>query len=557
MKKKLPVGIDDFKDIQENGYYFVDKSMLIHELLVYGNKVTLLPRPRRFGKTLNMSMIRYFFDIQNSVENRKLFEGLRIEKTSSMEHQGKYPVIYMSFKDIKSNSWEECSTRVMESIRGLYAQYSFILKKLSSTQQNLFNRIVKEESNIFDFATSFFNLSQMLETYYGEKVIILIDEYDSPLTTAFDRGYYDDAINFFRTLLSSSLKSNISLKFGVVTGILRIAKESIFSGLNNLAVSTILDNSYEYFGLTEPEVETLLKYYGLEYEMDDVKRWYNGYRFGKERVYNPWSIINFANNQDLKAYWVNTSDNLLIRNLLKKDEIRVREDLEKLFRGDSIDEIITENIIFEDINDIDTLWSLMLFSGYLTFENMKISEITGVRSYALRIPNMEVKTFFRNSFIKDYTHGNTSSFFSMMEDLYLGEMEKFTKKFKEIYVGVVSYHDRTNNEKYYHHFMLGLLLTLGDKYIITSNRESGEGRYDIALEPKDMKNYGLIFEFKVSEEPEKLEEQAQKALHQIEAKGYPRDLEHRGVRKIIEIGMAFSGKRVAIKSKKIDSIEID
>ncbi|MGL6130806.1 MAG: AAA family ATPase, partial [Fusobacteriaceae bacterium] len=427
-----------------------------------------------------------------------------------IEFQGKYPVIYISLKDIKVNNWEKCFEKIKDLIVELYRKKYFVRDALEKYELEEFDNIIAGRISVAELENSLLKLSQILEKYYGKKVVILIDEYDTPLVTAHSENYYNEAIFFFRNFLSSALKGNPHLEFSVLTGILRLAKESIFSGLNNLTVSTILDNDFNYFGLTESEVGDLLKYYELEYEIEEVKKWYNGYKFGKKLVYNPWSLINFASKNELNPYWINTSDNSLIKQLLTKNDKKVFQELELIFKGELIWETISENIIFDNLNNINTIWSLMLFSGYLTYEDIKISTITGIKSYSLKIPNAEIKSFFRQSFIETYTKGDVHFYGTMMEDLFLGNVNSFINKFTRMYLSAVSYHDAGDNEKYYHHFMLGLLLTLGDKYIVTSNRESGYGRYDIALEPKDKNN----------------------------------SMQNNGVSKIIKIGMAFSGKDV-------------
>ena len=547
VKKKLPVGIDNFKEIIENNYYFVDKSMMIDELLNKKSKVTLLPRPRRFGKTLNMSMLNYFFNIEDKEANRNLFNGLDISNTDKMMYQGEYPVIYISLKDIKVSNWVECFEEIKKLLKDIFNTKRYIREKLDESEKIDFDRI-EFLNETGDFVGALKNLSKYLFKFYGKKVIILIDEYDTPLVTAHSQGYYDEAIFFFRNFLSAALKGNPYLEFSVLTGILRVAKESIFSELNNLSVSTILDSDFNYFGLTTEEVEEALKYYGLDYELEGVKRWYNGYTFGGKLVYNPWSLINFINKNVLGAYWINTSDNALIKQLLDKNDKKVFEELEMIFKGEVIWETISENIIFDDLNNTNTIWSLMLFSGYLTYEKMRISPITELKSYSLKIPNVEIKSFFRQSFIESYTKGDVHFYGTMIEDLFLGELNSFVNKFKRMYLSAVSYHDAGDSEKYYHHFMLGLLLTLGDKYIITSNRESGYGRYDIALEPKDKKNFGLIFEFKIGDK-NSIGEKAKEALAQIDEKKYDISMKNNGVSKVIKIGMAFSGKDVAIESE--------
>ncbi|WP_293722294.1 AAA family ATPase [uncultured Cetobacterium sp.] len=547
VKKKLPVGIDNFKEIIENNYYFADKSMLINEVLDKKSKVILLPRPRRFGKTLNMSMLNYFFNIEDRELNKNLFNDLNILNTDKMTYQGEYPVIYISLKDIKVSNWIECFEEIKKLLKDIFNTKRYIREKLDESEKIDFDKI-EFLNETGDFMGALKNLSKYLFKFYGRKTIILIDEYDTPLVTAHSQGYYDEAIFFFRNFLSAALKGNPYLEFAVLTGILRIAKESIFSGLNNITVSTILDNNFNYFGLTEIEVEEALKYYELDYELEEIKKWYNGYKFGDKLVYNPWSIINCINNKELNPYWINTSDNALIKQLLAKNDKKVFEELELIFKGESIWETISENIIFDDLNNTNTVWSLMLFSGYLTYEKMRISPITGLKSYSLKIPNQEIKSFFRQSFIETYTKGDVHFYGTMMEDLFLGNLNSFINKFKKMYMSAVSYHDTGDSEKYYHHFMLGVLLTLGDKYIITSNRESGYGRYDIALEPKDKGNYGLIFEFKIGDK-NSIEDKAREALAQINEKKYDISMKNNGVSKVIKIGMAFSGKDVAIESE--------
>ncbi|MGL6024829.1 MAG: AAA family ATPase, partial [Cetobacterium sp.] len=477
------------------------------------------------------SMLNYFFNIEEKEINKELFNGLYISKTDKMKYSGEYPVIYISLKDVKVSNWELCLEKISALIKKEYRKYGLVLEDGRGALEN-----------------SLLNLSEHLYEKYRKKVIILIDEYDTPLVTAHSQGYYNEAIFFFRNFLSAALKGNPYLEFSVLTGILRIAKESIFSGLNNLTVSTILDNKYEHFGLSENEVEEALKYYELDYELEEVKKWYNGYKFGNKLVYNPWSIINSINDRELNPYWVNTSDNALIKQLLAKNDSKVFEELELIFKGEVIWETISENIVFDDLNNINSIWSLMLFSGYLTYEQMRVSPITGLKSYSLKIPNTEIKSFFRQSFIETYTKGDVHFYGLMMEDLFLGNLNSFINKFKKMYMSAVSYHDTGDSEKYYHHFMLGVLLTLGDKYIITSNRESGYGRYDIALEPKDKNNFGLIFEFKIGDK-NSIHEKAKEALTQINEKKYDISMRNNGVSKVIKIGMAFSGKDVAIESE--------
>lgn len=545
-KKSLPVSTDDFKEIIEKDYYFVDKSLLIEEILETKSKVTLLPRPRRFGKSLNMSMLRYFFNIENADENKKLFNGLKIEKTEYIEYQGKYPVIYMSFKDIKNETWEMCLEKMTMLLSNIFLDKDYLKDSLKDSERKIFDRIINREATKIELEESLSTISKYLYRYYGKKAVILIDEYDTPLTNAYTKGHYEKAIEFFRNFLSAGFKSNENLEFGVMTGIMRIAKESIFSGLNNPKVSTILDKGYQHFGLTETEVEEIVKYYQLDYEMEDVKRWYNGYKFGNTQMYNPWSIINFISNDELKAYWINSSTNDLIKEILIQRDMDMFLDLEKLFKGESVEKYLSEEIVFSNLKSLSNIWSLMFFSGYLTYDKKNISEFTGDVSYNLVIPNEEVKSFFRKTFIEEYSDGEPDVYLNMMIDLYRGKVDDFGAKFKVLYKNVMSYHDSGKDEKCYHHFMLGLVLVLNGKYRINSNRESGYGRYDIAMFPREKGHHGIIFEFKVANKDEKLKEKSLEALEQIKNKQYETDMRAEGIEKVIKIGVAFCGKDLEI-----------
>ena len=315
-KKAIPIGIENFEDIIKDNYYYVDKSMLIEDILVNRAAVTLFTRPRRFGKTLNISMIKYFFDVRNKDENRKLFEGLKIFGSEYMKEQGKYPVIFVSLKDLRADTWEDTFENLKSFISDLYAEFEDMREIMNKRDKIKFDKIFYEEEK-GDYETSLKLLSNYIYKYYGKKAIILIDEYDAPIINAFDKGYYNEAINFFQVFYSSALKTNDSLKYGILTGITRIIKEGIFSGLNNLKVDTILNKKYsEYFGLLESEVIKMLDYFEMKYKIEEVKEWYNGYIFGDKRVYNPWSIINYVDNGEIKAYWANVSENTLLENML-------------------------------------------------------------------------------------------------------------------------------------------------------------------------------------------------------------------------------------------------
>ena len=405
-KKAVPVGIEDFERIINEDYYYVDKTMLIEELLINRAPVTLFTRPRRFGKTLNMSMIKSFFDIKNKEENKKLFENLKISNSEYMSEQGKYPVIFISLKDLKGNSWEENFILIKKYIKNIYMEFYNLKDKLNPIFKNDFEKIVMEKEDA-DWLYALKNLSNYLYEYYGEKAIILIDEYDAPIINAFDKGYYNEAINFFQTFYSSALKTNNSLKYGILTGITRIIKEGIFSGLNNLKVDTILNKKYsEYFGLLESEVIEMLDYFGMKYKIEEVKEWYNGYIFGESEVYNPWSIVNYIDNREIKAYWANISGNTLLENMLNHAGESVYEDLKRFTDGESIKKYISDGTTIKSLlsND-DEIWQLLLYSGYLT-KDRKQKEIDVTTEYTdvynLRIPNKEIRKYFGNMFLNRF-----------------------------------------------------------------------------------------------------------------------------------------------------------
>lgn len=393
--KNLPIGRTDFKEIVQGDYFYTDKTMLIHDLLKDAAKVTLFTRPRRFGKTINMSMIQHFFDIREAEENRGLFTGLNIGKTEYMKEQGKYPVIFINFKEIQERTFEKCIDKMKNLLAELFAKNKFLLDSLDKQEEMIFEKIWLGTGSEADFSMCLKTLAKYLEKYYNQKVIILIDEYDTPLVSAYTNGYYKEAMNFFKTLYLSAMKDNEYLQFGVMTGILRIAKEGIFSGLNNLLVRTIMDDDYsQYFGFTESETAAAVEAYGLKEMMPEVAKWYNGYTFGERRVYNPWSIINFLKEKKLYAFWVNTSSNDLINNVLEKAGEDILADLQTLFNMETIDKYIDRAANFEDLRNTQEIWHLMLFSGYLTTTGIHEDEI-----YQLRIPNNEVHTFFKKSFI--------------------------------------------------------------------------------------------------------------------------------------------------------------
>ena len=552
-KKAIPIGIENFEDIIKDNYYYVDKSMLIEDILVNRAAVTLFTRPRRFGKTLNMSMIKYFFDVRNKDENRKLFEGLKIFGSEYMREQGKYPVIFVSLKDLRADTWEDTFENLKSFISDLYAEFEDMREIMNKRDKIKFDKIFYEEEK-GDYETSLKLLSNYIYKYYGKKVIILIDEYDAPIINAFDKGYYNEAINFFQVFYSSALKTNDSLKYGILTGITRIIKEGIFSGLNNLYVNTILSKNYsEYFGLLENEVIEMLDYFQMKYKTKEVKDWYNGYRFGDKEIYNPWSIINYIKEKELKAYWANVSGNTLLENMLDQAGEDVYTDLKRFTDGESIKKYISDGTTIKSLlSNNDEIWQLFLYSGYLTKakEQIEIDEtLEYTNIYNLKIPNKEIRKYFGNMFLNRFfgTELKTSILIKALEN---GDIKKFEKTLGEIMVNMLSHFDLDSEmEKIYQVFMIGLVGFLMGKYEIISNNESGYGRYDLAMIPIKSNEKAYLMEFKISKTEKGMTSKAEEALKQIDEKKYDTRLKARGIKNILKIGIAFYGKKVKVFSK--------
>ena len=549
--KAVPVGIEDFERIINEDYYYVDKTMLIEELLINRSPVTLFTRPRRFGKTLNMSMIRYFFDVKNKEENRKLFENLKIYNSEYMSEQGKYPVIFISLKDLKGDTWEKCFENLKKTMYKIFNKYEFVREKLNIFEKRQFDKIWEMRDSKQSFKTSLLDLSNYLNKYYGEKVIILIDEYDAPIINAFDKGYYNEAMTFFQTFYSSALKTNNSLKYGVLT---RIIKEGMFSGLNNLYVNTILSKDYsEYFGLLESEVIEMLEYFDMKYKIEEVREWYNGYIFGESKVYNPWSIVNYVRKKEIKAYWANVSGNTFLENMIDYAGESVYEDLKRFTDGESIEKYILDGTTIKSLlNNDDEIWQLLLYSGYLTKDEKQkeidvTSEYTDV--YNLRIPNKEIPKYFGNMFLNRF-FGTEVKINILIKALENGDIKKFEKTLGEIMINMLSHFDLDKEmEKIYQVFMIGLVGFLMGKYEIISNDESGYGRYDLAIIPIKSNEKAYLMEFKISKTKKGMEERAQKALKQIDEKKYDTKLKARGIKNILKIGVAFYGKEVKVVFK--------
>ena len=543
--KRLAIGVSDFKKIIEGDFYYFDKTKFIEEIINDGSEVKLFARPRRFGKTLNMSMLKYFFDIKNREENKEIFKDLYIEKTEAFKEQGQYPVIFLSLKDLKALTWEQMEKAIKSAISRLFSEYKYLLNDLDKFDTLTFENILLKNTELEDLKEALKFLTRILYEKYNKKVVVLIDEYDSPLVSAYINGYYEKAKDFFKTFYSSVLKDNSYLQMGVLTGIIRVIKAGIFSDLNNLRTYTILSDVYtDSYGLTEEEVEKSLKYYGIEQEISNVKDWYDGYKFGDSEVYNPWSILNFLRFKELRAYWVDTSGNDLIKDVLKKITKNTIEALERLFNGEGLKQNISGTSDLSKLLSEDELWELMLFSGYLTVEE-KIDQ----KNYVLRLPNKEIKELFRDTFLEKY-FGRGSKLLYLMEALTENRIDEYEERLQEILLTSVSYNDtKKGNEAFYHGLIMGMGLYLEGEYITKSNIESGLGRYDFVIEPKNKTKRAFIMEFKSTDNIEKLEEVSKEALEQIENKKYDVSLKQNGIKDITYMGIAFYGKQIKIEYK--------
>ena len=556
MKKTIQVGTSDFKKIIQDNHYFVDKSLIIKEFVENGADVILTPRPRRFGKTLNMSMIKHFFDIENKEENKNLFKGLKIENEKEiMKMQGRYPVIFLSFKDQKHFNFNNLEESISILISHLFRDYEYLLdsEKLSELDKKELMRYMAKEASVIEYSGGLSVLMKFMYKHYNEKIIVLIDEYDVPLQEAFIRGYYEEALVLVRNILTAALKDNVYLEKALVTGILRVAKESIFSGLNNLEVNTILGlNFNDKFGFEEEEVKDLLQYYDLECKMDEVKNWYNGYMFGGKVIYNPWSVLNYIKNneQGFMPYWINSSGNELIKRLLSRGTKETKECLEELIKGNAITKIVDDHIVMKDVDeDEENIWSFLTMSGYL--KPIKQELIRGKIKCDLKIPNEEVHIFYENLIEKWFKESLTSqNYNTMLKALITKDIETFDEIFTEFIMRNMSYFDVSGKEpeKVYHAFVLGMIVSLNNEYEVKSNKESGYGRYDVMLIPRDASNLGIIIEFKRIKETNSktIKTGIEEALKQIEENKYEAELIDRGVGDILKLAIVFKGKKVKI-----------
>ena len=558
IRKKLPIGLSDFKELIKDDYYYVDKSLFIKEIIDNGAVSILLPRPRRFGKTLNLSMLRYFYE--KSVEDTSpLFQHLNIwqQGEAYTRKQGLHPVIFLTFKDVKCDNWEECEKHLKRVISEEYRRHKYVLSmgEFDSAELEEFETILHLTADKTAYEYSIKKLSAWLHQYHGQKTVILIDEYDTPIQGGYSNGYYSQVIGFMRNLLSGALKDNSHLEKGVLTGILRVAKESIFSGLNNLEVCSLLGSKFSHsFGLLEHEVERMLLDYGTQLDIDEVKSWYNGYVFGDTVIYNPWSILHVTDKwqEGMQPYWVNTSSNDLIRQIISRSGASVKQDLETLLLGGSIEKAVDDNVVFGEIeNSPNSIWSFLLMSGYLKIVSKERRE---KKLYGqLQIPNLEVEYLFEEIVLGWFNQSiHNDNYQMMLNGLVNGDLETFEAIFRDFVMKSFSYFDtaQEQSEKVYHAFVLGLLLGLSDAYEVKSNRESGYGRYDVMLIPKDPTKLGIVIEFKKAGalKKESLEEAAVDALAQIEQMKYTQELADRGITNVIQLGIAFQGKALCMKA---------
>ena len=550
----IGIGTSDFKKLRIKDYYYIDKTMYIKDILDNKSEIVLVTRPRRFGKTLNMSMLKYYFDCTKK-DSKELFQGLKIleQEEKYTSKLGYYPVIYVTLKDAGLMNYNLMMMQLKTIMMEVYYEHRYVLEKeeMSEGERKIFNRMLSAEANDIDIMNSLKILSKILYQYYNKPVILLIDEYDVPLQNAYIQGYYEEAVSFYRTFYGATFKDNPYLEKTVITGVSRIAKESIFSGANNFDVYTVLDDEFsDDFGITEEEMEKAIQDFGIEEDRKEIKKWYDGYRIGNtEGIYNPWSILNYLKNKQLKQYWVNTSSNDLIK-LVLKNSSTIKEKMERLLKDEEIEVPINlETIIVGIENNEDNIWGLMLGTGYL-----KVTEVVNLAEhiYKVKLPNYEIKLLFQqiiNDWFRNKVMGNDLK--SILKDLVTLNLDEFERKFRVLVKEMFSYMDVGENtaENFYHAFVLGMLVGLKDTYYVNSNRESGYGRYDIMLEPKDKNGNSFIMEFKVLDDMEEktIEDTIKNAKKQIEEKEYEINLREKGYKNITKMVYAFKGKEVKME----------
>jgi hypothetical protein len=559
----LPVGISNFRELiaytdpKGRGYLYVDKTNFIKDLIYDLTKVIVFTRPRRFGKTLNLSMLQHFYAAEvNGQSTRELFDNLQIaQHADCMAEQGQHPVVFITFKDTKYKTFDLSISHIKKQVINTYSEYKFLLvnDRLDDSEKDQFNKFLRGNVDRIDLDDSIKTLTKLIEKATDKKPIILIDEYDTPIQEAYLHGYYEELISFMKNLFSSALKDNQHFKRAILTGILRISKESLFSSLNNVKVCSILEEQYaEYFGFTEQETNELIKKSSLPSDAAKAKEWYNGYNFAGTVIYNPWSIIEFLSRKGkLAPYWINTSGNYLVKKLLLNADVKVKDKISQLISGNTISEVIDEYVVFDDLNySRSAIWGLFVLSGYLKVLDTELTEFGNMCKLA--IPNREVEFLYKQIF-REWLFGSRGIIWyqELLANLTSGQIEEFEQQLQDAILEIASYHDTSRNkqETFYHGLMLGILSGLKDNYQVKSNRESGKGRYDLIIIPNNRDNLAVVMEFKAVDDESKLQSSAEEALEQINKSKYITEIKSLGITQICTMGIGFSGKDIKVLSK--------
>ena len=555
--KSLPIGISDYIRAQSE-YYYVDKTLLIKEFLNQKPLVSLFTRPRRFGKTLNMDMLRVFFEISEE-DTSKHFKDKAIWRCGEeyRKHQGQYPVIFLTFKDVKFDSWKATLERIRGLLQEEFGRHQELATsdKLAEYEKTYFAKILTGDASEVDLTASLEKLSQMLAKHYGKAPIIIIDEYDTPIQEGYSKDFYDEIIGFMRNFFSGAFKDNKNLTYGFLTGILRIAQESIFSGLNNLTVNSVMDEEYDrFFGFTASEVRDMLEYYGVLDKESELKDWYDGYLFGSTEIYNPWSVINYISKGCIpQAYWVNTGKNEILEDVLKVATDDITERLYSLLQGERVIARIDQNVVYRSLSeDPANIYSLLLVAGYLKTPKKEL-QADGSYLCEVSIPNREIAAVYKNEILSHLLQIGVitrTTANKIAESLYANDYKKLQKAIAEYMDKSINFYD-AGAEGFYHGLVLGLIALTDNQYKIKSNRESGDGRYDISLFPREDKYPGIIMELKWKKNLsiDELSGLADEALAQIDEKRYDAEMKEDGIQDVLKFGIAFSGKKVSIKTK--------
>ena len=555
--KSLPIGISDYVRAQSE-YYYVDKTLLIKEFLDQKPLVSLFTRPRRFGKTLNMDMLRVFFEISDE-DTSKYFADKAIWKCGEeyQSHQGKYPVIFLTFKDVKFDTWESTIDKIRGLLQEEYGRHQELLSsdKLSQYEKEYFAKILDASANEVELTSALERLSKMLATHYEKAPIIIIDEYDTPIQEGYSKDFYDEIISFMRNFFSGAFKDNKNLSYGFLTGILRIAQESIFSGLNNLTVNSVMDEEYDsFFGFTSNEVKEMLEYYAMTEKESELKEWYDGYLFGNEEIYNPWSVINYISRGGIpQAYWVNTGNNEILEDVMRVATDDITERLYALLQGDRVVARIDQNVVYRSLaEDPANIYSLLLVAGYLKTPKKEL-QADGSYLCEVSIPNREIAAVYKSEILSHFLQIGAitrTTANKIAESLYANDYKKLQSAVAEYMDKSISFYDG-GAEGFYHGLMLGLIALMDNQYKIKSNRESGDGRYDVCLIPREKRYPGIILELKWEKGlgEAALDSLADEALVQIDALRYDSEMKEDGIIDILKFGIAFSGKKVSVKTK--------